>query len=262
MYNLLVSLGISLAVVAAVLVAGFPVVSAIVPALLVFPIVFFVLWRRTQSQVQQALAPLQGLMQAGKVSEVQALMRTVRDTWGRWQFYLTAQIDGQLGMLEYAQMHFDQARPLLEKGAGARDWSAATALACILWREGDMEAADQAFRHAAKASSKEVIIYVVWASCMARKGERAKALAALSQGLEAVPDNGLLRELKNTVANKKRIDTRRLPEMYMNFFPEEVAKQAMMRGRRGPNPYAEQMPQRVQQGPPMKRPRGKLARKR
>ncbi len=265
MYNLLLSTALSLLVAAVVLLSGFPWVSAIIPAILVWPVAAFVLSRRTGRQVTQAMAPLAGLMQAGKVEEAKRLLHDIDATYGRWQPMLHGQIAAQLGMFDYLQMKFDEALPQLEKGT-FRDWSANTAIACIHWRKGDLDAADAAFAKAAGVGGKELTVYVVWAWAMSRKNERARALAAVSAGLEALPDHALLRHLKNTLANKKPIDPKKLPETVFNFFPEDLAQQAMMRGRRGPGPLEGKLPpgarQRVQQGPPAPRMRGKMARRR
>jgi tetratricopeptide (TPR) repeat protein len=262
MYNLLLALALALASGGAVMLAGFPLISAILPALLVFPLAMFLLARRTGARIQAELAPLQQLMQEQKVDEARALIIEVRDRWSPWQMLLHGQLTAQLGMLAYLQMKFDEAQPLLE-AANGRDWSAATALGCIHYRRGRFDDAWTAFESAMTTGNKELIVYVVWATLLTRKNERSKALDALSRGLEAIPEQPLLRRMKNAVANKQKLDTSWYPDAWYQFFPEDMARQMQMRGRRG-QPTFQGQPVAVKHrtGPPQPRQRGKLARRR
>lgn len=261
MLNVLFSLLAGVVVGAVVTLAGFPWYAGILPGVLVAAGVAFVLTRRTTQAVQAELAGLAPLLQGGDIAGAKALLHGVSARHGRWQLFLEGQVASQLGMLDYMQLKFDEALPQLQAGR-VRDWTADVAVACIHWRRDRLDDARRAFEAAASSRAKEPLVYVVWATCLARKGDRAGALAALSQGLEAIPDQPLLRQLKQTVANKRPIDTRTLPEGYLQFFPEDLAQQAVMRGRRGPSPLDGKVPVRMQQGPPAPRARGKLARRR
>ncbi|MCB9682926.1 MAG: hypothetical protein H6733_15780 [Alphaproteobacteria bacterium] len=271
MYNLLISLAISVAVFALTMLAGFEWVAGIAPALLTFPVAMFLLARRTHQQVTAALAPVQAMMAEVQTSRTQAeatarlgkvaeLLVEVRDTWGPWQLLLTRQVNAQLGMLLYTQLQFDEALPLLE-GAW-RDWTASAAAACVHVRRGRLDAAWKAFEDAAAYGDKEITLYVVWATLRARHGDRDAALAVVRKGLEAVPDNATLKALQAQLANKRRIDPASLGETWYRFFPEEAAQQAMVRGRRGPIELPGGAAPRMVQGPPQPRARGKLARRR
>jgi hypothetical protein len=259
MYSLLISLGASLVVGALVLLLGFPFISALLPALITLPVVMFLLVRRTAAMIQAELAALPELLQAAKVDEARALMVQVRDTWSNWQPLLHGQLTGQIGMLSYLQLKFDEAQPLLE-AAGGRDWSALVALGCIHFRKGRDEEAWKAFAAAANVGAKESIVYVVWATLLMRRDLRAEALIAVSKGLEALPDHALLRQIKNAIANKQKLDTSTYPDAWMQFFPEEAAQRLMMRGRRGPIEIPAGVNVAQGMGPPP--PRGKMARRR
>lgn len=261
MYNILLSTLASLAVGVGVVLSGFPWYSAIFPMLLVWPLVAFLIGRRISKQVEAAMAPLPGLLTSGKVDQARKVLAQTVERFGRWQPLLTGQIRGQIGLMDYMQLRFDDALPNLEQG-GWRDWTAPTAAACIHVRRGDAAAAEAAFEKAAKAAPKEPTVYLVWALTLARKGDGAKALSVLSRGLDKVPENPGLKDMKVKVANKKRVELSRLPEGVQRFFPEELAQQLTMRGRRGPHPLEGQVPTRVQQGPPAPRMRGKMARRR
>jgi tetratricopeptide (TPR) repeat protein len=271
MINLLIAIALAIAAWLPLILLGWPWYTGLVPALLVFPVALFLLSQRTARQVQDAMAPIgalaQQLQQAGtpeavraKVDEIRQRMIDVRDRYARWQVFLGRQIDAQIGLLDYNLGKFDEALPLLERGF--RDWTSKVAAACVHYRRDRLAQAWAAFEEAAGYAPKEATVYVIWGTLKERKGLREEALAVFTRGLEQVPDHAVLRQLKNTVANKQRIDTEKLGETWQRLFPEELAQQMMVRGRRGPPVLPPGVTPRTLQGPPPPRPRGKLARRR
>jgi hypothetical protein len=101
---------------------------------------------------------------------------------------------------------------------------------------------------AAKAGDKDVLVYQVWATLLARDGLRTEALAAVSKGLEALPNHKALRDLKNRIANKQKIDQEQFGEGWYQYFPEDLAKQAIMRGTRTPSMLFGKQPQAPRPG--------------
>jgi len=205
--------------------------AAVLPALFVTTIAMFLLARRTGKQIELAMSPLVDLLQGGRVDEARALLRGVGDGYGRWQMLLKGSIEAQLGILDYMQLRFDDAMPRLQKGR-FRNWMAITCIGCIHYRRGDRSEAFAEFKKAAKAGPKEAIVYAVWATLAVRASDREEALSALNQGVEAMPDSDFLKRLRKAVANKKKINTRKFPDTWYQFFPEDLAKQQVMRGRR------------------------------
>lgn len=270
MYNLLISLAISAIAFVAVLPFDLPWYAGVAPAALIFPLAAFLLMRRTGQQVQAAVAPVQEIMMGmqsaksqgeinARLDEVRAILSSVRDQFGNWQFLLAGQMTAQLGALDYMQLKFDEAYPKL--GKAWRDWNSEIMAACILYRKGELDEAWAAFEKSAGTHSKEPTVFVIWATLLSKKGKRTEALAALTKGLETMPDNKQLREMKNKVANKKKLDTKSFQETWFRFFPEEAQQQMMVRGRRG-NPMDGPVPVQMRQGPPQPKLRGKMARRR
>ena len=167
------------------------------------------------------------------------MLRGIQERHGRWQFMLEGQIEAQLGMLEYLQMNWDKALPKLEAGKW-RNWTAWTCIGCIHYRRGRKAAAWEAFGKAADAAPKEVIIYGVWATLLVRDNERTEALNVVARGLNSQPDSKTLKDLKQKIANKKKIKNTMFGEGWYQFFPEDMAQQMMMRGRRSGMPQAPQ----------------------
>ncbi len=239
MYNLLLSLGIGIAVFGAV-TAWLGVIAGVIPGIATTLVALFFLSRRVGKVVEQEMSQLVPLLQARKVAEAQQRIRSLQARYGRWQFMLEGQLSAQLGMIEYMQMHFDEALPLLEEGKW-RNWSALVCIGCIHHRKGRKDQAWEAFRKAASAAPKEVIIYGVWTTLLLRDGKRAEALEVVASGLKQQPDSQIMKELKQKVANKKKVKPQMFGETWYQFFPEDMAQQMMMRGQRGGNPAMQQV---------------------
>ncbi len=240
MYTILLALVASVATGVAVSIWLGPVAS-VVPAVGVFLLVFFLTTRRIGRKVQLEVAGLQGLLEARKVREAHQVLAGVRKRYGRWQVLLDGQMQAQAGLIDYMQQKFDAALPQLEKGT-FRNWTAWTGIACIHYRRGRKDEAWAAFKKAANTGSKESIIYAIWAKLLVKDGKRKEALEALVLGLDAQPESRFLQDLKRRVANKKPIDVKQFPQTYYQFWPEEYARQMVMRGRRGGPIQQPQMP--------------------
>jgi tetratricopeptide (TPR) repeat protein len=241
MLNLLLALALAAASFVAVTLWLGPI-AAVAPALGVLLLALFLLSRRTAAQVNAELQGVAPLLQARRIDEAQTKLTVIKERYGRWQFLLAGQIDAQLGVIDYLQLKFDEARPKLEAGKW-RNAVALCCLGCIDWRQGRKDEAVKHFAAAAQASSQDVMVYQVWATLLARDGQRTEALAAVADGLKAIPDNAPLQDLQSRIANKKKIDTDRFGEAWYQFFPEEYAQKMVMRGTRGPSPLAARMPQ-------------------
>ena len=241
MYNILIALGLS-GLTYGVVAVALHAVAAVIPAVAVFGVAVFVLTRRTGRQVEEAMKPLQHLLQARKVDEAKALLRDVKQRFGRWQMLLDGQLEAQVGMIDYLQMKFDEALPRLEKGT-FQNWTAWLAIGCIHVRRDRLPEAWKAFEKAASAQSKEAVIYAIWAQRLVKAGERNEAASVIAKGLEAMPESDFLKGLQKRVANKKKLDTNQFPQSYFQFWPEEFARQYVMRGRKGGPHPGQQAPQ-------------------
>lgn len=245
MYNLLIALAVALLSFAVVLLADFPWYAGLAPALILFPLVLYLLARRTGQQLQLALAPVQGLMaevpqsrsQAdahAKLEQVRARFAEVRDAFGPWQLLLSGQLDAQIGMLDYLQGRFDEAQPRLKRAW--RDPMATLYEGCVHARRGRLDDAWAAFGRAAGYAKKDPTVYVIPGLVAVRKGDAARAQAFFAAGLAELPGHADLKRLHGAVSNKQKVDPAQLGELWFRFFPEDAAQQMMMRGRRDKGP--------------------------
>ena len=231
MLNFVMSFSASVLVsLATFFVLGNAIASA-VPAVLVFAIVFFLIARTVGNRVTAEMNLLVPLLQERKIAEAETHLLSMQRRFGRWQFLLSGQLEAQRGMIRYMQMKFDEALPLLERGQ-FRNWAASLSIGCIHHRNGSKDQAWKSFAKASKSAPKEPMVYLVWATLLTRDGKREEALSVLSDGLTTLPDNTLLAGLQKTIANRRKIETKRFPQTWYQFFPEDMMKQ-MVRGKKG-----------------------------
>lgn len=231
MLNFLMSFAASLLVsIVTYLILG-NAIAAAVPAVLIFAIVFFLIARTVGNRVTAEMNLLVPLLQERKIKEAETHLLSMQRRFGRWQFLLSGQLDAQRGMIRYMQMKFPDALPLLERGQ-FRNWAASLSIGCIHHRDGAKDKAWKSFEKAAKSAPKEPMVYLVWATLLTRDGKREEALSVLSDGLTTLPENTLLAGLQKTVANRRKIEIKRFPQSWYQFFPEDMMKQ-MVRGKKG-----------------------------
>ncbi len=244
MYNLLVALALSLVVFALV---GFTLgwIPALIPALAVFGTATYLLTQRMSALIEPEVRAAVDLLQNQKVEESKALLRAVKQKYGPWQLFISGQMDAQLGMIAYIQTKFDEAYPLLEAGS----WQNQLALTCmgaIKWRNGKKDDAYKLFEKASDASGKETSTYMVWAVLAERDGKQRDALAALDRGLKIVPNAKVLKDLRDTIANRRKVDTSEFGEVWFQFFPEDYLRlhqQNMVMTGRKDGQFAHAQPQ-------------------
>lgn len=245
MYNLLLALLAGLVAFAVVTLVLSPI-AGVVPGIGVALLAMFLLARRTGQLVQKELTSVGNMLQQQRIDEAQTKLVRVKEQYGPWQFLLAGQIDAQLGLIEYLQLKFEEARPLLDAGK----WRNAPVLArlgLIDWRKGKKEEGYKLLAEASQATPEDAMIYVVRAILKVRDGQRPDALTIIGEGLKALPNHQTLKELQNKLANDQKIDTKAYGESWYQYFPEEykteLLKQQVMRGTRTPSPLFSKIPQ-------------------
>lgn len=229
MYNLLISLavaGLAFGIGAAMgqWVYGFA------PALLVLPVVYFLLARRTGQQLEAIMTKAGAELQQGRIKQARETIEAGY-ALSPWQFLIEQQINAQLGALEYMQRHYKKARPLLEK-AWKRNWQAQGMLAVMDARAGKHDEAIARLDKAALLAKREALYWglIVWLLLNAKRVDEAQRKVV--EGLDVVENSKALKELQTAIANQKmkRFKWDRVfGQSWYQFFPES-AQQAAMRG--------------------------------
>lgn len=221
MYNLLISLGLSLGVAAAVGVAFGPW-AAIIPSILVLLASNFLLTRRMMKKVQglsdRAQKELNALQGAMDPKQQKARMDKAIDVlkegfqYEKWQFLLAAELHAQIGMLQYMRKNFEDARPHLGKsssrgptGARARAMLACLHSGLVDGEKGQDEAKMRAaFEESVKAGKKDPVVWATYAWCLDKLGKRDDALKVLARGVENNPSDEKLKASMVALQNEKK----------------------------------------------------------
>src|SRR5690349_13666108 len=123
-------------------------IAGILPALLVFLLVGYFLFRRLSTRLEAEMRAVVDMLQGQRIDDARRRLEDIRLQWGRWVPLLDGQVEAQLGMIDYLQMKFDEALPKLEKGR-YRNWTAEVCIAAIHWRRDRKDQAWKAFEAAA-----------------------------------------------------------------------------------------------------------------
>lgn len=248
MINIGISVALSVVVFLAVGLGLGAWIAAVVPALIVLGVALYLLTQRTSRMVEPQLAVVTGLLQERKVDEAKVILERLKVEHGQWQVLLAGQLDAQIGMIDYIQMKFDEARPRLENGK----WRNAMALAllgCIAWRKGEKDAAFARLDEAIDASPKEAMLYAVRATLQHEAGRDADALTGLTKGLEQAPKDEWLTSIRNLIANKQKLDTKAYPQQWFQFFPEDLIALQNLKNEEAKGQFLSQI-MRGQKNPP------------
>lgn len=239
MYNILIAVGAAIvAFFLGFLASGW--IAGIVPALLAFAIVWFVLARRTGRELEARVKDAMAAMQGGKMDEARAMLEAALPL-GKWQILVGEQIHGQIGAIDYIQgvgMHmqkqyaaaktrFDEARTHLEK-SWSRDWRARALLAALHHRQGRHDDAVAVLEKASGPAGGEALFWGLYAFVLNEAKKRDEALKVIGRGLEANKDSKPLKEIQEALTNKKRPDFKVVGEGWYQFFPEDIPREQLM----------------------------------
>jgi len=226
MYNLLIAFAAGVVVTVAVRLAGLPLYAGVVPGVLVFLGVYFLLARRIMKKLQAlALAAQNELKtissprdQAPKIAKA---IRTLEQglALDKWQFMVAAQVHGQIGQLHYMVKDYEAAEPnLLE--ASRRDAMAQAMLGALYYQRKDYPKMTETFERAVKAGKKEGIVWAVYAWCLQRTKEREKAISVLGRAVTANPSDEKLKSALSALQNDKRMKMQGWGHLWYGFHLE------------------------------------------
>lgn len=180
MLTTLVSFVIAAAVFA-VVTSFFGWVPAVLPAVAVLVISFFFISRNLSKRLEGTIKSLQDDLMKGQVDRALRKLKDIKERYGKWQFFLAATIDGQIGSILYMKGQYLQAKPYLER-AFVRHWVAKAMLAVIYYRERKFSKMEEVFQHATRHVKKAGLLWSLWAYCVWRNGETERAISILNKG--------------------------------------------------------------------------------
>lgn len=221
MYNLLISGG---AAVAAFLLLKFAAglswwIALIVP-LLIFMGVFYLISRLVMKKVMAIMESATRDLQAQRVEKgIRELQSAFR--YGKWQIYVTGQLNAQIGMVYYMKRDFTAAFPYLEK-AFFKNWVAMGMLAVSYMKRNKKEKMRETFEKAVQGSPKEALLWNLYAYCLCEIGDTEKAKEVLEKGLKKVPGDEKTKQNLELLREGKKMKMKGFGEMWLQFHLESI----------------------------------------
>lgn len=212
-----------------VIFSFFGVIGAILPAVVVAVASFFLISRSLSKKLEASLRTLQDDLMKGHVDIAIAKLKNVAKRFGKWQFFLSSTIDGQIGTIYYMKGQYQRAKPYLERSF-VRHWVAKAMLALIYYRERKMTKMNEVFEHTTKYVKKAGLLWSLWAYCVWRNGEIERAISILNKGKgylnEADPH---LTQNLLSLKNQKRMKMKAYGEQWYQFQLELSPQQTQMK---------------------------------
>ncbi len=239
MYNLLLGLGAAgLAFLVGTLAASW--VAGLIPAVLAFGIVYFLLARRSTQALEAIAKDAMAMLQGGNADGARAHLLTALPI-GKWQFLIEPQVHGQVGQLDYMQAvglvmqrqltgadaKFADAVTSLEK-SWSRDWRSRAMLGIVHARKGRTDEAVAVFEAATSGGSGEPLFWGQYAWVLSEAKRRDQALAVIGRGLGEVKGNKALVAIQEALSNRKRPDFgAAFGETWYQLFPDQMSQEQL-----------------------------------
>jgi len=232
MYNLLISIAISVATTAlfAVILGG-KVWYGIGPGLIALLIAYFLLARRSMRMVEAAMLLAQEEMKNQRIDRGIELMKAAYPL-AKWQFLVRSQIDGQIGYVLYMSKKFDESEQYLRK-AFKRNWVPRAMLATLLYKKKKYDEMKSVFEEAVQHNKKEALLWNIYAYCLWKTNEREEAIKVLNRAIEIVPNDEKTSANLKALQNNKKMKMRGWNLLWYQFHLDSPpAQQAQMQFRR------------------------------
>lgn len=196
---------------------------SLIIGLVVFSLSFFLLSRYISKKLMVVLE------QAGKDLQAQRFEKAVREMkealkYGKWQLYVTDQINSQIGMAYYIRRDFSNAFPYLEKSF-FKNWVAMAMLAISYMKRQKRAKMEQTFDKAVQWNGKESLLWNLYAYCLAEEcGEKTKAIAVLEKGLKKLPGDAHIVENLANLQSGSKMKMRSFGDPWYQFHLESLGQ--------------------------------------
>jgi len=152
------------------------------------------------------------------------LLMNIRDKYSKWQFFTKRMINGQIGSIYYMKHEYIKAKPYLEMSF-SKHWIAQGMLAILYFKKKQYIKMNIIFERAVKYSSKQGLLWSVWAYCLFRAGKNEEAIKILLRAQKKVgnADYRIQQNLIN-LQNKKKIKMKSYGEQWYQFNLESLSK--------------------------------------
>jgi len=234
MISLLISLSLLAASVGACLALHWYVGYGVAVGLLLFLASNFLLSRTIGKKMERQMKAAGDALAKGRAERAVEILKATYPLT-RWQFLLRGQVDGQIGVILYAQRKFDEALPYLERSSN-RHWMARAMLAVAYMRKKRVEEMDKVFKKAVSTNRKEGMLASLYAYCLLKLGRREDAQEVLIHALKKLEGDARLEANLKAVQNRKPLKMKHYGDVWYQFHLERPPGAMMGQRPRGPQP--------------------------
>jgi len=219
MYNLLISLGVLAALFVALLLAtDLSWWICLLAALPAFAASYFLLARYVLKQVNAIMESAGKDLQGQRIEKaIRTLQEALR--FGKWQFSVAGQVHSQIGMIYYMKRDFSNAFPYLEKSF-VKNWVAMGMLAVSYMKRNKKDKMTATFEKAVQWSSKESLLWNLYAYCLNEAGDKENAIKALEKGLKKLPGDERIASNLECLREGKKMKMKAFGDMWLQFHLE------------------------------------------
>lgn len=237
MYNFLLSGGIALAAIVIIFIAAGSSAWwwAILVGLILFGASFLLISRIIMKKILAIMETANRDIQAQRVDKA---IRELKEAFkfGKWQMYVTGQINSQIGMIYYLKRDFSTAFPYLEKSF-AKNWVTMGMLAISYMKRNKRDKMKETFEKAVQWTPKESLLWALYAYCWTECDDIGQAKGVLERGLKKIPGDEKLKANLESLQESKKMKMKVYGDMWLQFHLERqgvVMKQQMaaMGGKR------------------------------
>ena len=185
MLGILVALLSGGAVAAALIFGvGLSTAYAVFTGFIIAAIVYIIIFRSVSKKVTAGMEIVQRDMQGQRVEKaIKTLEGLLR--FAPWQIYLKGQLTAQIGAIYYLKRDFKLAFEYLSTSF-SKHWAGTGMLAVCYMRKNKTSEMIKTFEKAVMVNKKEPVIWELYAFCLDKIGEHAKAIEVLEKGIKKV----------------------------------------------------------------------------
>jgi len=226
MLSLLISLAAGTVATLLLLLTPLHYAFAVILGTLVFAGVYAVVLRQVMLKINASVEVAQKDLAANRVEKAVRVIEEVQKKYGRWQFYVTQQMNSQIGSIHYLKRDFSKAFEYLNKGF-ARHWVGMAMLAICYMKRSQTGKMIDTFEKAVAVTRKEPLLWSLYAFCLEKVGERDKAVKVMERGLKELKADERMQENLAALRDGKKMKMQGYGDLWFQFHLEKTG--TMMR---------------------------------
>jgi len=192
-----------------------PVVPSIA-GVIVFSVIYVILLKKIMAKINAAMESVQKDIAANRPDAAIHKLEGVQKNYAKWQFYITKQMNAQIGMVYYLRRDFSKAFEYLKQGF-VRHWVAMAMLAIIYMKRNQTQKMIATFDKAVAVNRKEPLLWSLYAFCLDKVGDRNKAISIMEKGLKKIGSNELMADNLEALKAGKKMKMQDYGDVWFQF---------------------------------------------